>query len=182
MITYKSAIWKYMSNLFISMDQLGNVIAGGYADNTISARIGYYNHHYFPDRKSVPLYWKILEQIIDFTFKPVDGPNHCHEAFHNDPSEVFDNKLTNFLVVLASIIIIIPSCVLIGVILYTLTGLKIVKQKTIDRNKNINNRFDGCNKFLNSIRYEIIEHPDEIDLQNLESQKETIKQQLENLN
>ena len=61
-------------------------------------------------------------------------------------------------------------------------SFKIVKQKTIDRNKNINNRFDGCNKFLNSIRYEIIEHPDEIDLQNLESQKEIIKQQLENLN
>lgn len=84
--------------------------------------------------------------------------------------------------VLASIIIIVPSCVLIGIILYTLTGIKIVKQKVIDRNQKINERFDGCNKFLNSIRYEIIEHPNEIDLQNLESQKETIKQQLESLN
>ncbi|MFY7670870.1 hypothetical protein ACOSP6_07245 [Tenacibaculum sp. MEBiC06402] len=181
MITHKSAIWRYISNLFISIDQLGNVIAGGFADNTISARIGYYNHHYFSDRSLVPIYWKVLEQIIDFAFKPVDGPNHCHEAFHTDPSEVFDSKVTNFLVVLASIIIIIPSCVIIGILFYSLTAVKLVKQKTIDRNRNINNRFTGCNKYLQSIKYEIIEHPNEIDNENLKIQIEKVKKQLETI-
>ncbi len=174
MITNKSLLWKYISNIFISIDQLGNVIAGGYADNTISARIGYYNNHYFPDRSLVPFYWKILEKIIDFTFRPVDGPNHCHEAYHNDPSEVFNSRVTNFLVVFASVIIIIPSCIVIFLILFIVTTLGIVKQKTIDRNINIEKRFEGCHKYVRSIKYEVSEHYNDIDKQNLNDLKESL--------
>ncbi|CAL2079075.1 hypothetical protein [Tenacibaculum sp. 190524A05c] len=182
MITNTSLVWKYISNLFISIDQLGNVLAGGYADNTISSRIGYYNNHYFSDRSQVPLYWKILEQIIDFTFKPVDGPNHCNESYLIDSSEVFDNRITNFCIVFACIVIVVPSCVFIGAFLYLVTALGIVKQKTIDRNKNIDRRFSGCNKYVRSIQYEATNYRNQVNFENLNEQKEDLIEKINNLN
>ena len=133
MITKKSKIWKYFSRLFLSIDQLGNALAGGDPDNTISARVGYYNHHYFPENEKVPWYWSVFEKIINVTFYPADGPNHCHEAYHNDAGEIFDNRLTDILVAIAATIIIIPSCIAIAFVLYLLSVLGIVKRKTIER-------------------------------------------------
>lgn len=52
MITNKSSIWRYFSNFFVAIDQLGNTVAGGNPDNTISARVGYYNEHYYKEKKS----------------------------------------------------------------------------------------------------------------------------------
>ena len=115
MLTKNSPVWKYISHLFLSIDQFGNALAGGNSDNTISARIGFYNHHESPVRK-VAGYWKFLEWVIDTTFEPVDGKGHCHEAYHNDASEIFDNYVTRFFILMA-FIIIIPSCILIAAIL-----------------------------------------------------------------
>jgi hypothetical protein len=76
MINKHSRLWQYISHLFISVDQFGNALAGGNPDNTISARVGYYNHHYYETNK-VPWYWSLFERIIDTAFYPVDGPAHC---------------------------------------------------------------------------------------------------------
>lgn len=63
--------WPYA--VLIAIDQLGNTLAGGHPDSTISARIGYFSENVC----SVKVYWKNLERIIDFTFFPIDGPKHC---------------------------------------------------------------------------------------------------------
>jgi len=181
MITKKSKIWKYVSRIFLSIDQLGNVIAGGDADNTISARVGYYNHHYFSENENVPWYWSLFEKIIDATFYPVDGPNHCHEAYHNDPAEIFDNRLTNVLVAIAATIIIIPSCIIIAFVLYLLSALRIIKRKTIERDKNLEKRLGSCSLILTSTYQEINEHGLDFDLTASKKELQILTENIENI-
>ena len=68
--------WLY--SVLIAIDQLGNALAGGYADSTISARVGYNVRHAAPERQN---YWRLLEGIINYTFLPLDGPDHCYQAY-----------------------------------------------------------------------------------------------------
>jgi len=157
MLTKESPLWKFVSHLFLSIDQFGNALAGGNSDNTISARIGFYNHHESPKNK-VAGYWKFLEWVIDTTFEPVDGKGHCHEAYHNDAGEIFDGQVTQFFIVIAGVIIIL-TCIPIAIVLYLLAFLGIVKQKTIDREENLKRRFDYCNLQLLSMLQELNEHP-----------------------
>ena len=185
MITKKSKIWQYFSFLFVSIDQLGNAIAGGNADNTISARVGYYNHHYTFESNEVPWYWSWFERIINTTFYPVDGPNHCHEAYHNDAGEIFDNRITNVMVAFAAALIIIPSCVLIALVLYLLSALRIVKRRVINRGENLEKRLLRCQLLLRSTLQELEEHdidfdPEDhrADLQTLEAEIGYIKKTL----
>jgi hypothetical protein len=72
---------KWLSNVLVAIDQLGNTLAGGKPDITISARVGYFAN------KAITIklwYWKFLEYIIDVTFYPIDGKKHCLGAFYND--------------------------------------------------------------------------------------------------
>lgn len=175
MITKKTKIWKFFSHFFVSIDQLGNALAGGNPDNTISARVGYYNHHYNFESGKIPWYWSWFEKIIDFTFHPVDGPNHCHEAYHNDAGEVFDDStLTNFLIGIAATIIIIPSCIVIALVLYLLSALRLVKPKTIERDKNLIKRFETCCLILEGAQQEIEHHGLDFNLQEVKQQFNTL--------
>lgn len=83
---FKKKVAQYLGNLFVSFDQLGNAFAGGNADNTISARVGFFANH---GDKGYRWYWRMLERIINFTFWPIDGEGHCHIAYHNDADENF---------------------------------------------------------------------------------------------
>ena len=74
---------KYWYHLAIAFDQLGNAIAGGNPDSTISARIGYNVEH---DGHWI---WFMLQEIVDWTFRPIDGPEHCRQAYDADKNEVF---------------------------------------------------------------------------------------------
>lgn len=175
MITNKSILWRFVSNIFVSVDQLGNAIAGGNPDNTISARVGYYNHYYYPEGE-VPWYWRWFQNIIDGTFYPVDGWNHCHEAYHNDAGEVFDNKATNIMIALAAIIIII-SCIFIATVLYLLWLFQIVRPKTIVRSHNLQKRFIKSTNALKSVNQEISEHGLDFDLTGVRIQFTELKKQ-----
>ncbi len=181
MITQKTKIWQYFSHLFVSIDQLGNAIAGGHPDNTISARVGYYNHHYAFENNKVPWYWSLFETIIDTTFYPVDGPAHCHEAYHSDAGGIFDNRLTNFMIALAATLIIIPSCVAISLALYLLWGLGIVKRKTIERDKNLVKRFRSSSEVLTSAHQEINEHGLDFDLTESNKQMDMLLNEAKNI-
>ncbi|MCV6629138.1 MAG: hypothetical protein OIF50_04690 [Flavobacteriaceae bacterium] len=161
MLTNTSKIWKYFSNIFISIDQLGNVVAGGNPDNTISARVGYYNHHYPFEQGKVPWHWRWFEHIIDFTFYPVDGKGHCHEAYHHDAAEVFDNDVTNFLVGMAAAMIIIPSCICIALLLYFLRGMRLVRTRKISRISHLKRHLEKSIRLLHAAKLEAEEHPEE---------------------
>jgi hypothetical protein len=69
---------EYFENLLTAVDQLGNAIAGGNPDVTVSGRVGYQSI------VSGSRYWKIMEWIINFTFEPIDGNNHCNKTYMND--------------------------------------------------------------------------------------------------
>lgn len=148
---------KYILNLLISIDQLGNVIAGGNPDNTISARVGFYNYHYSEEKK-VTLFWKVFEFVIDTTFWPIDGPNHCHEAYHNDAGEFFDTGTKDWAVAVLSVFII-GSCVFIAGLLYTLYVVNLISPKKIDRANNIRERLVILHAKLNATGNEIREYP-----------------------
>lgn len=75
----------YWFNVLVAVDQLGNAIADGNPDNTISARVGYFASAEY--KSKLKLYWKTLEWIIDFTFEPVQGPGHCHHAWQAEADE-----------------------------------------------------------------------------------------------
>lgn len=62
-------MWRYLRNLFISIDQLGNTLANGHPDETISSRVG---------RNAVAGKWwaLVLEKIIDAWF----GKGHCRDS------------------------------------------------------------------------------------------------------
>ena len=77
---YKS----WPQSVLVAIDQLGNAVAQGHPDTTISARVGYFS----VNAKRGIYYWKALEQIINFAFYPVDGPNHCYNAWQSDNDEL----------------------------------------------------------------------------------------------
>lgn len=75
----------YWFNILVAIDQLGNAIADGNPDNTISARVGYFASNKYKCR--LKPYWKTLEWIIDATFEPVQGPGHCYNAWLAEADE-----------------------------------------------------------------------------------------------
>lgn len=71
----------YIGRLLISFDQLGNAIAGGNPDVTISARLYYLSEV----REVLIARWLML--LVDFVFYPVDGVAHCEKAYINHEDE-----------------------------------------------------------------------------------------------
>ena len=67
---YKGWIWA----VFIGLDQLGNALAGGHPDVTISARLGYL---YSRDRR----WFSAVMRMVDWSFYPVDGYYHCFSSY-----------------------------------------------------------------------------------------------------
>ncbi len=100
--------------VLVAIDQLGNAIAGGNPDATISARVGFFSEM----AKRGKSYWKSLESIIDFAFFPIDGPKHCYQAWQADKDEQF--KLgSDFMRVILSVIIVVV-CPVIAIVLHVL--------------------------------------------------------------
>jgi len=91
--------WLY--SVLIAIDQLGNALAGGYADSTISARVGYNARHSASVRQN---YWRLLEWVIDYSFLPLDGPHHCYQSYlagnntyYRDGSDLMRVILSSFI-------------------------------------------------------------------------------------
>ncbi len=102
----------WVMNLLIALDQLGNAIAGGNPDSTISARIGFFVSK---GESSTPRYWTFLETIVDFAFLPIDCKNHSIAAFENDPNEYF--KEGGFLFKFKLALITIPVALVLSVLI-----------------------------------------------------------------
>jgi len=114
----------YLGNIFIGVDQTGNAVAGGNPDCTISGRIGYYANH---ADKSVQWYWKALQYCVNTTFFPLDGPDHCHYAYHNDCNEEYIEPY-GAMVFLLSLITFV-SCMVLILPFHLLWLFNIVKPK-----------------------------------------------------
>jgi len=62
-----------IKQVLIAVDQLANTLAGGWADETLSARCWRLRHH----RR-----WGFLQQAIDLLF--FWELHHCHESYLNE--------------------------------------------------------------------------------------------------
>lgn len=60
----------YVQQVLIAVDQLGNALLGGWADETLSSRTY---------RQNSKKRWKIMEKIINFLF--FFQPDHCRKAY-----------------------------------------------------------------------------------------------------
>ncbi len=101
----------WLKGVLVAIDQLGNAIAGGNPDVTISARTGYFANVF---KTNLRFYWKSLEYIIDFTFYPIDGPNHCYQAYLADKEEE-KHKLGSDIMRLILSLITIIACIPISI-------------------------------------------------------------------
>ena len=104
----------YLARVLIGIDQLGNALAGGNEDCTISGRLGYL---YLHERTN---WTTFLMLIVDFTFRSVDGNNHCYDAYMSSPYESYLKGHAIGLAVLG--VLVIVSCVglFIPVLIYSL--------------------------------------------------------------
>lgn len=143
----------YFRPLFIGVDQLLNAIAGGNPDNTISSRIGYYATHGVVNQKR---FWKVLEWMTDTTFWPLEGPGHCHIAYHADAGEDFDADKIG-VGVFMTFLLSLPFLILIAIVLWGGRLLGLVKQIHIDRADAIRKRIVKTEKMLKSIIEELEE-------------------------
>ena len=73
-----------IKKVFIIVDKFLNFLAGGSITNTISGRVGFYANQ---ANVSVRWYWQILQFIIDATFYPLDGYNHCYDSYLSDETK-----------------------------------------------------------------------------------------------
>jgi hypothetical protein len=73
----------YFLNLGYYIDILGNALLAGNPKLTVSARTGLnaLNAKKLGIRSFKWRYWILCEKIINWAFKPIDGFNHCHDAY-----------------------------------------------------------------------------------------------------
>ena len=89
----------YFLELIVALDQLGNAIAGGFADQTVSGRIGWhanYGNHI--------VYWRLPEMLVDWAFYPVDGLGHCISSIERQTG-VADHTTAGLLAVTGLVIL-----------------------------------------------------------------------------
>ena len=115
--------WNYWLNYGISIDKVGNTISQGSHHNTISARVGGCANTEGGHKK----YWGFLEKVINWTFLPVDGPNHCYRAYLKEKdSTTFREGNKWGRAALVPILLIV--CPIIGIVLRVLKViLKVIK-------------------------------------------------------
>ena len=78
----------YLINLMIAIDVLGNALTGGSRWHTISARTGYHAFGTGASRGGRQKLWKWLANVIDWSFKPVQGKGHCRNAWQKEASVI----------------------------------------------------------------------------------------------
>jgi len=162
---------RYLSNFFVAIDQLGNVLAGGNPDNTISSRVGYYTEFHYKEEE-VPMKWRVFRDIINSTFYPIDGEDHCKEAYYNDAGEDFDNDTSDVAIAFLAVIII-GGCAIIAIILYTLFAIGLVHPRKINRTKNVKDRLKTAEAKLKGVLTELNMYKVDVDKELSEIVEET---------
>lgn len=94
--------------VLLGLDQLGNALAGGNHDSTVSARIGF---HLYDPKGARGVFWSFLEFVVNLTFSPVDGPHHCRMAYCSDRNEDF--REGSFLAKVVLVVLVLVTCLVL---------------------------------------------------------------------
>jgi hypothetical protein len=80
---------RYVVNVLISFDQLGNSILGGDPDETISSRIGRIKAKWGGE---IPR-WRVMTRFTAWWLDKID-PGHCEDAVEHDEGDggIWDNR------------------------------------------------------------------------------------------
>ena len=112
----------WIVNMLVAVDQLGNAIAGGEPDTTISARIGQQ-----ANRAGAHWFWRLMQGIVNFTFEPIDGPGHCMQAYMNDPNERIIHGNLGALIALC--VFVVLACIPLAVIIRLIAvGIRVCRR------------------------------------------------------
>ena len=65
----------YLKQNLLAIDQLGNTLLGGYADETLSSRA------YRASRHTGHWRWRVCATVINWLFR---DPKHCEKAFNSE--------------------------------------------------------------------------------------------------
>ena len=99
----------YLGNVLNACSQLGNALSGGKSSITISARIGQKNLG-----STANYFWRFCRWVVDGTFYPVDGVQHCFRAYASDETEDFEfNKGSWWGLIVMSLFMIIVCLLLL---------------------------------------------------------------------
>lgn len=103
------AKYSYIKEVLVALDQLGNAsLAFGYADQTVSGRVGW--HANYGSHKKM---WEVPESIIDWAFLPMDGEGHCIQSIENDRSVADHTTLGLLAVTGLAVVFAVPIGVLL---------------------------------------------------------------------
>lgn len=112
----------YAKSVLIAIDQLGNAIAGGNPDCTISGRIGYYQQIAV---EPMLWYWQILAFVVDLTFFPFDGKGHCKQAYEKEvKNEFYELKMFKGLALFVLTLLVFGSCFVMCPLFWIIYGVK----------------------------------------------------------
>ena len=117
----------YVKNILIAIDQVGNAIAGGNPDCTISGRIGYFSYN---SKRPFVWYWNLLAFIVDATFYPFDDHKHCYKAYMSEQKNDF-HYTDNIILLFLLSVITLGSCLILAPLfwLFYLVRLLIKKMR-----------------------------------------------------
>lgn len=113
----------YIGRVLNAISQLGNAVCGGANDISISARIGYNELH------TDSLFYKVCSKIVDFTFYPLDGWNHCRDAYANDKHEDFKIREGIKVMEYITLVLLWLFCIPLSVIFWSYYGIKLLSKK-----------------------------------------------------
>ena len=88
----------YFTRILNAVSQFLHALFGGSGDISMSARCGY------EVKVGNARGYALAQKVVDWSFKSIDGENHCLNAYHKDPLENFDIKPIPILVVLTSVL------------------------------------------------------------------------------
>jgi hypothetical protein len=112
-IVSKSLVW---------IDRVFNWLTGGNYQHTISARTGKYSG----ESNGLKPFWEFLEAFVNLAFFPIDGPNHCDQAYQKeiakDPRHDF-KKGSAFMQALVLIVITL-ACIPVALVLWIWKGIE----------------------------------------------------------
>ncbi|WP_350284245.1 hypothetical protein [uncultured Croceitalea sp.] len=151
--------YSWIMQVLLAFDQLGNALAGGHHDSTISARIGFHLYDKDGDRG---MFWSFLEFVVNLVFSPVDGPHHCRMAYCSDRDEEFRSAgflakifLLIFVLPLSPVILLITSIIGlfkgVGTSYHLTDGTQIPKKDVFDFIQYCVNETDPCS-YLQKLR------------------------------
>jgi hypothetical protein len=109
----------------MAIDKLGNAIAGGNHNCTVSGRVGYYQYN---AKKPWIFYWKFLAVVIDAAFFPLDSHHHCREAYLKEKNEKFSDT-KNIAAIFVLSILTLVSCAAIAIVTWSILLVKTLIKK-----------------------------------------------------